>query len=213
MKKLLLALAISPLLITNSANAQHDAQGASAGEESFPQGTNALAIGVGIGGTYGWWGPGYSSSPNIVLSYENGIIGNGKVGPGTISIGGLLSYKDIGYTYTDPYSNYFYKQDWSYFIIGLRGAYHWNFTNNAKFDPYAGIMIGYYFINYSSSSNDPGWNNPNDPFYNVYNGSYNSYTAISLFLGCRYYVSPKIGIWAELGYGYTNLSLGVNFKF
>ena len=202
MKKLILILLLSPIFL-NSALAQHVSQGASAGTESFSQGTNALAIGVGIGGTYGWWGPGYSSTPNLVISYENGISGNGKVGPGTISLGGLLSYKDISNTSNNPNNYYYYKQNWSYLILGLRAAYHWNFTGNAKFDPYAGIMIGYNFVSYSSSSNDPFWNNP----------SYDSYTAISLFLGCRYYVTKSIGLWAELGYGYTNLSLGVNFKF
>ncbi len=213
MKKLFFILSLPSLFMLNTARAQHQDQGSGAGQESFPQGTNSLAIGVGIGGEYGWWGVGYSSTPNLVISYENGIVGNGKVGPGTISIGGLLSYKGIGYSYTDPYSGYFYKQNWSYYILGIRGAYHWNFTGNVKFDPYAGVMISYSLVNYSFSSNDPYWNNPNDPFYNTYNNSYPSYAQVSLFLGCRYYVSSHIGLWAELGYGYTNLSLGINFKF
>ena len=34
----------------------------------------------------------------------------------------------------------------------------------------------------------------------------------SLFLGGRYFFTEKIGGFAELGYGFYNLNLGVTFK-
>ena len=34
----------------------------------------------------------------------------------------------------------------------------------------------------------------------------------SLFLGARYFFTEKIGGFAELGYGFYNLNLGVTFK-
>lgn len=175
--------------------------------QSFTQGTNVINLGVGVGGYYTYWGSGYSSTPNFVISYENGTFGN--VGPGTISLGGLLSYKDITHSWVDGYN---YSEKWTYWILGFRSAYHWNFTSNDKFDPYAGLMLGYYVLNYSYTSNDPNYNRPGDPYYGYYGNNYNNYMALSLFLGARYYVSSKVGFWGELGWGYTTLALGVNFK-
>jgi hypothetical protein len=177
--------------------------------ESFGKGSNVLNLGVGIGGFYSYWGAGYFETPNLVLSYENGTFGN--VGPGTISLGALISYKSIGYNYSYP--AYYYDQRWNYWIVGLRSAYHWNFTKSPKWDPYAGLMLGYYMVNYRLTSNDPFYREPGSPYYYLYNTSYGSYYAVSAYLGMRYYPTGKVGIWAELGYGYTNLALGVNFKF
>lgn len=175
--------------------------------ESFGKGTNVISLGVGVGGVYTYWGSGYSQTPNFVLAYENGTFGN--VGPGTISLGLLASYKGISYNYTN---HFFYDQKWNYWIIGLRSAYHWNFTHSAKCDPYAGLMLGYYYLGYKFTTNDPDYNVPGDPYYYVYNASYSSYWALSAFIGFRYYVASKVGLWAELGYGYTTLALGLNFK-
>jgi len=178
---------------------------------AFGKGTNVINLGVGIGGDYTYFGSGYSSTPNIVLSYENGTFGN--VGPGTISLGGLLSYKGISYDYTEPYSGYTYNQNWNYYIIGFRSAYHWNFTSNDHFDPYVGLMLAYYDISYKYTTNDPYYNQAYDPYYASYSNTYSSYVAFSLYLGARYYFSNSVGVWAELGYGYSTLSLGVSFKF
>lgn len=206
MKKLIVAFTAGSLLMCAPAFAQQDK--AANPDQSFTQGTNVLGVGVGIGGEYQYWGGGYTETPNFVLTYENGTFGN--VGPGTISLGGLLSYKSIGYKYSDGYGN-FYDEKWTYWIIGLRSAYHWNFTHNAKCDPYAGAMLAYYYIHYSFNSN-LNYKNPGDPFYYVYNASYNNYLALSLYVGFRYYLSDNVAIWGELGYGYSNLAVGVSFK-
>lgn len=179
--------------------------------QSFSKGDNLLGIGVGIGGQYSnIVGSGYTQTPNFVVTYENGTFG--PVGPGTISLGGLVSYKSFGYKYTYPYSGYNYSEKWTYWIIGLRSAYHWNFTRNSKNDPYAGAMLAYYYLGYSFTTNDPYYKTPGDPFYNTYNTNYNSYLALSLYVGWRYYLGSKAALWAELGYGYTNLAIGVSFK-
>jgi hypothetical protein len=178
--------------------------------DAFGQGSNILSVGLGLGGDYTYYGNGYSSTPDLVLSYDNGTFGN--VGPGTISLGGLLAYKGVSYSYTDPYTGYNYSQNWYYYIIGFRSAYHWNFTNNGHFDPYIGLMLAYYDIGYKSSSNDPYYNHPGDPYYYYYANTYNSYLAFSLYLGARYYLSDRVGIWLELGYGYSNAAVGVCFK-
>lgn len=177
---------------------------------AFGQGSNVLNAGIGLGGYYSYYGDGYSSTPNFVLSYDNGTFGN--VGPGTISLGGLFAYKGISYSYTDFNSGYNYSQTWSYYIIGIRSAYHWDFTRNNHFDPYIGLMLAYYDIGYKSSSNDPNYNDPHSPYYYYYSNTYGSYMAFSIYLGARYYVSNSVGIWLELGYGYSNAAIGVCFK-
>lgn len=178
---------------------------------AFGKGTNVLSIGFGLGGDYSYFSPGYSSTPNIVLTYDNGTFGN--VGPGIISLGGLFSYKGISNDYTDPNTGYYYNQNWNYYIIGIRSAYHWNFTRSDRFDPYIGLMLAYYDISYNASSNDPGFHLPGNPYYYDYESTYSSYMAFSLYLGARYYLSNSVGIWLELGYGYSNAALGVSFKF
>lgn len=173
---------------------------------AFGKGTNVLSPGFGLGGDYTDIYSGYSSTPNFVITYDNGTFDH--VGPGIISLGGLLSYKGASYTGIDG-AGYPYNDSWNYYIIGFRAAYHWNFTSNPHFDIYAGLMLAYYDISGSVSFNDPYYKGIGNP----YDATYSSYTALSLYLGARYYVSNKIGIWLELGYGYSNAALGISFKF
>lgn len=179
--------------------------------DAFGKGTNVLSAGLGFGGDYTYIGGGYTSTPNFIISYDNGTFNN--VGPGIISLGGIISYKSSSYDYMNPYTNYYYDQKWTYFIIGFRSAYHWNFTTNSKFDPYAGLMLAYYDIGYKSSSNDPYYTNPANPYYFYSINNYNSYLAFSLYIGARYFVSNNIAVWLELGFGYSNAALGVSYKF
>jgi hypothetical protein len=183
---------------------------AQSGDEAFGKGSNILSLGVGLGGNYTYYGGGYTSTPDFVLSYENGTFGD--VGPGTISLGALLAFKGVSYDYTDYHSGYYYNQSWTYYIIGIRSAYHLTIPSAPRFDPYVGIMLGYYDISYKVSSSDPYFNSPGDPYYATYSNSYASYMAFSLYIGARYYVSNRVGLWLELGYGYTDAALGICFK-
>jgi hypothetical protein len=195
-------LSISTLAFGQSSNSNSSTLPSNT--DAFGKGTNVLSVGVGLGGSYSYIGSGYTSSPNFVLSYDNGTFGN--VGPGTISLGGLLSFKTASYDggYTGP-GGYVLDQSWTYFIIGIRSAYNWNFTSSSKFDPYIGLMLAYYDVTYSETNTIPGGY--------VSNGSYGSTTGLSIYIGARYYLSNKVGIWLELGTGYTNAALGVSFKF
>ncbi len=179
-------------------------------DEAFGKGSNILNVGVGLGGDYTYFGDGYTSTPDFVLSYENGTFGN--VGPGTISLGALVAFKGIGYDYTDYHTGYYYNQNWTYYIIGFRSAYHLTIPSAPRFDPYAGLMLGYYDISYKVTSSDPYYNHPGDPYYGTYSASYAGYMAFGLYIGARYYVSEHVGLWLELGYGYTDAAIGVCFK-
>jgi hypothetical protein len=207
--KLITALSISGLIFfsfISSAQSSNTVISDQSTTEGFGKGSNVIGIGLGLGGNYTDIYSGYSSTPNFVLTYDNGTFGN--VGPGIISLGGLFSYKGVSYTGYDG-AGYPYDDSWHYYIIGFRAAYHWDFTSNPHFDPYAGLMLAYYDISASTSFNDPYYNGIGNP----YNATYASYTALSLYIGARYFVSNKIGIWLELGFGYSNAALGVSFKF
>ena len=58
---------------------------------------------------------------------ERGIVDN--IGPGVISVGGLVGYKSYSW------KSGTYKASWKNFIVAARGAYHYNILNN-------GFMVG-----------------------------------------------------------------------
>ena len=76
----------------------------------------------------------------------------------------------------------------------MRGSYHlgevFNVTGS-KFDPYAGLGLGYV--------------------------SYGKYLSSGAFLqahvGARYYLSDNVGLFGEVGAGAATLKVGVAFKF
>jgi len=207
-KLIVLSGSIYLLFISSSIFAQrHFAQRYN--DDAFSRGTGVLDVGLGIGDSYAYGNGNYTSTPNFIMSYDYGLM---FVGPGTISIGGLLSYRGVFYNYTAP-SGYYYNQSWLYYIIGVRSAYHWNFTRNRKWDPYFGIMLTYYGLHYNQSSNDPSNNNPANPYYSQSSVNYNSYLSPGFYIGARYLLGNKIGIWLELGYGYTDAALGICVKF
>jgi hypothetical protein len=177
--------------------------------QAFGKGTNVINAGVGLGGYYSYWGNGYAQTPNFVLAYENGTFGN--VGPGTISLGGLLSYKGISYNWIGG-DGFSYTERWRYWILGFRSAYHLNIAGAPRFDPYGGLMLGYYFLGYTFSTDNPNYRQPGNPGYIYYVASYPDYYALSIFIGARYYLSNSIALWGELGYGYSTLAVGLSFK-
>jgi len=173
----------------------------------FGQGTNLLSVGIGAGGGYPHVGEGYAKTPDLIFTYENGTFGH--VGPGTISLGGVMSYKGISNDYMAD--NFIYRQNWNYFILSFRAAYHWNFTHNPRCDLYGGLMLSYYNITYALFNNNPY--GPSVSTYYFNNANYSNYIAPSAFLGFRYFVTQKIGVWTELGYGYSALAVGGSLQF
>lgn len=176
MKKVLLSLAI--LIIAFSANAQKESG------LSFDKSTSYLHAGIGFGGGF------YSGTitlPPVSVSYEKAVTEN-------ISVGAIVGYSSSRYNYlgTDEFK-------YTYILIGARGNYH--FATSEKFDPYAGLTLGYNIVSVSVPS-----------------GSQN-YTAKGSALlaggqlGANYYFSPKLGAFAEIGYGIGIFTIGLTAKF
>jgi len=176
--------------------------------QSFEKGQMDLNIGLGFGTPFA--GGHYRAFPPLSASLEVGVTD-------AISIGGYLGYTSATWrsTGTDWCKNgpnwvsYQYQDDyrWSFYIFGVRGAYHFaEFVKNDKVDLYLGAMLGYNYATYTYKTNEPCRNNV------VYGGPSYGGVAWSLYVGCRYRFTEKVGAFAELGYGISYLSLGVNFK-
>jgi len=157
----------------------------------FQKGNSAVNLGIGIGTSLGGLG---KARPAISASFDHGLWE--MSGPGVISLGGYIGntgfkYSDMGYT-----------AKWNYYVIGARGAYHYNgFTKAPKLNLYAGAMLGYNLVKYSSDGT------VDDVSTNYGNG-----IGLSGFLGARWFFSESFGAFGELGYGVSNLNVGLTFK-
>ncbi|MDR1725035.1 MAG: hypothetical protein LBR28_01405 [Bacteroidales bacterium] len=76
--------------------------------------------------------------------------------------------------------------DHTWCLVGGRASLHYQFVD--KLDTYLGLTLGYLVTGESGF----GWD---------------------AYLGARYYFWDNIGLFAELGAGWSNVTLGVSFKF
>ena len=157
-------------------------------QEVFHKGTTAINAGIGLGSYYSG-----ITIPPLSVSLDYGVADNLINGNnGSISVGGFVGYAGGSQTYGT------YKSSFSYIALGGRGAFHYQFA--PKLDTYAGLMVSYDIVSASSNSDYAG--------VSVATSGINW----TLFLGGRYFFTEKIGAFAELGYGFYNLNLGVTFK-
>ena len=194
MKHIRIALATTLLLFIGMTNVNAGV---------FGEGSKIINVGIGLGSPY----VATSSSitiPPIHASYEQGLTEN-------ISLGGLIGYTASSYDAPSIYgyngNNYKYTYNYSYLLIGVRGAYHYEVTD--QFDIYGGVMLGYNIASESFSTT-----NPNNGVVQAYNDNSTSSSAVtfSLYGGARYMFNEHVGAFAELGYNIAYLSIGVSFK-
>jgi hypothetical protein len=216
MKRIITAtLSLIVLLNVSTSRAQNGKNNASSnagGAHCFDESSKILNLGVGFGGSYYRYnrGHGYSyrQTPAFSLTYEQAL--KEKVGPGFIGIGGYLGYQTARFRYDDYYYNgnkYYYQHRWNYFVIAARGAYHLDVLNTDKAELYFGAIAGLRIQTYKYETNST------DPYRNQYDLSQrNIYPALSLFVGGRWYFKPNIGLFGEVGYGISYLTLGLSFK-
>jgi len=185
-KHLFLTLAISFGMIVS----------ASAQQPTFLKGDNVVSLGVGLGGYLGtgnWTGTGVKKTPLLTASFDHCIIDNLFDEKSSIGVGGLIGYKSI--KWVDYWKS-------TYFVLGARGTFHYALVD--KLDTYAGLHLGYDIANskWIGSGSSHG--------HTTYGASGFSY---GFFAGARYYFTDAIAVFAELGYGYSVLNVGVSFKF
>lgn len=158
--------------------------GVAQAQEVFGKGDKALNIGIGLGSTIsGTTIPPLSASLDFGVA-DNLINGNN----GSISVGGLLGYTGASNDFVTAH----------YMIFGARGAFHYQFVD--KLDTYAGLLLGYRYASASYKSD----------FISGSVGA--SELTLGGYLGARYFFTPKIGAFAELGYSIAYANVGVTFK-
>lgn len=171
-----------------------------ANAQFFEEGAKFLHVGVGIGSPYAYSGS-KMGVPPVHASFEAAV--SDKIGVGAL----------VGYTSSKWDQNYFglgaskYKYTWnfSYLIIGARGAYH--FVDNDKWDAYVGLMLGYNIASAKFDTDDPSYDKTF--FVEPKVGG----VAFGAFAGARYGFSQSSAIFAELGYNISWVSLGYCAKF
>jgi hypothetical protein len=152
----------------------------------FAKGQNYLGprIGIGVNG----------SSIALGAGYEYGVTNE-------IGVGALIDYYQWSY---DAFAGYGGK--YTYIIFGAQGNYHFGklLKWDSKIDPFAGLVLAYQNITWK-------WNDQ------AYNSGLWSASASGITLGgqagIRYFLSPMVALYGQVGFGITYLKAGVDFKF
>jgi hypothetical protein len=181
-------------------------QSKSAGDV-FEKGSSAINLGIGFGNTVyhgGYYSMGF---PTISVSYEYGIVDipMGSSLKGVVSAGGLVGFGSSKYDYSHGTWGYEYKSN--YILIAVRGNYHFIFHD--KFDPYAGIILGYYIAFGSNKVTYPPGYPSYLPKYSGSNGGFHG----GAYAGARWFFTPAFAVFSELGWSISIFTIGATFKF
>lgn len=173
--------------------------GAANAQDIFRQGDLVGNLGIGLGDNL------YTSSyytnkfPPMSVSMEYGVADNLIKGiNGSIGVGGYFGYASATWK-NRLFAGSFHE---TAIIIGARGTFHYQFVN--RLDTYAGLMLGYHIAS-AKAKGDWGDYEPDSPA--------SSAVVASLFIGARYYLTERFGVFAELGYGIAYFTLGIAYRF
>ncbi|WP_162151341.1 outer membrane beta-barrel protein [Porphyromonas macacae] len=154
----------------------------------FRKGESMLNLGLGLNSLNNYT----MVIPPLSASYELGLADNiFSNGNGSLGLGAYIGYASYKYK---PYKVNSLKEN--HFVIGPRLALHYGFLG--KLDTYLGLMLGYRSVSLSGDFGDID--------------STSSGLAWNLNIGARYFFTPKVGAFMELGYGISNVNLGVTFR-
>lgn len=126
---------------------------------------------------------------------ERGFTQAGAYGPGIISGGIGIDH----YSWDFDYS--FGRYDYSVTPIQIFSNYHFPIESNKKIDPYVGLAFVYSLV--SASWDGPG----------VAAEADGNYTDIAGQAGVRYFLTPKVALQGQIGFGYGTLGIGATWKF
>lgn len=92
-----------------------------------------------------------------------------------------------------------------FYLVGLRAEGHFN---RERVDFYGGAMLGYNFsrinTNIEDSKNRPeGIEIAEDSAIFTYSG----------YVGLKYALTPKVGVYGEIGYGVSLITVGASYRF
>lgn len=187
------------------------------GAKCFNENTHIINVGAGFANSryyaaYRGKGYSYKTSPAFSISYEQAY--PKKLGIGFLGLGVYGGFQSSSSTYNYYYnkngyaSNYYYKNNWTNFMVAARGVYHFDVLNAERAELYAGVLAGIRIQSYHYVTNNP------DPYadnYRLTSGSV--YPVFSVFAGGRWYFVKNVALFAEVGYGVSFLTGGFSFKF
>lgn len=139
-----------------------------------------------VGPTIGLGGLG-AASFSIGGRFERGIKALPEMGNGVLAIGVSADW----YNYNERFVGTDY--DFTYIPIAATANYHFSLQNK-KIDPFAGVGLGYMIVN------------------TPYAGSYSSGIYFVGRLGLRYFMTPKIALYSDVGAGAAALNVGMTFR-
>jgi hypothetical protein len=145
--------------------------------------------------------------PLLGISFDYGITDE-------FSVGGLVAWTNATYKYSSSsncsgvWVNYTDVYRINYSILGIRAAYHFDkIVLMDAIDLYAGVFLGQNFATYSFSTNDPCKHSA------YLEKAYDGGATWAVFAGMRYRFNNRYGVFSELGYGLSYLTLGFNIRF
>lgn len=189
MKKLVILLITAALMTIFAASIF-------AQERAFEDKTNVIQAGIGFGlaGMY------YDMKiPPIIAAYDRAVFINEL----PFSFGAVAGLAQSGTTFTLAGEEWTYK--WTYIMIGGRASYHFD-IGVEKLDLYAGVLLGYNIVKLKEEV-PAGW----EAYTTGISGT--SYFLWGIDAGARYFFTPNIGAYLELGYGLAYIHGGIAFKF
>jgi hypothetical protein len=159
------------------------------GQIAYKQGDNVVSAMFGLGSSISY-GSAKTDVPPLSVAFDYGFNEN-------ISLGGIVGYTASSESGSIPFFGS-YEFKYSDFIIGARGAYHYDLLHNEMIDTYGGLVLGYDVASASAT----GFGTAASAGGLVIGG----------FIGGRYYFTPNLGAQLELGYGIAYFNIGIAYK-
>ncbi|MGN7723519.1 hypothetical protein [Chitinophaga sp. 22620] len=160
---------------------------------------NVINFGIGFGSTYSLHSD-YSGFPALSVSYER--IWPKEIGPGLLGVGAIVGYRSMNYKWNA--GNNHYKNKFNTLLIAARGTYYWEKLVTEKYNVYGAALIGVRSENYKIDGGSvPG----------VFADDNSVHPFVGVVAGGRYYFTPNISAFAELGYDISWTKIGISARF
>ena len=153
---------------------------------SFGLGYTDIGAVIGLGGLNG-------ASASFGGRFEHAVKALPDLGNGILGIGVSADY----YSWSSGFTGYSWS--YKYIPIGVTANYHFK-LDEPKIDPFVGLGLGYNVISCSVTG--------------TFNGDcgYSSGIYAIARAGARYFFSPKMAMYGDVGAGGAALNLGLGFK-
>ncbi len=186
--KIIIKIILVLLFITGSTLQSYSANG-----PTDPAGKGSGILGFGFGPGIPFYG-GSGFGPAMFVHYDQSIW---QAGPGTVSLGGQIGTSFFWHNYS--HEGIGYRYHWTNLGFVFRGAYHYGWKVPGL-DTYAGFGAGTLISMY----NDDGYNSGKKPTHVGF--------LPTAFFGASYFFNDMIGLNSEIGYNFTYVSIGLNFR-